>query len=297
MTSLFDVDDVRLVNHRTYIVVLLRRLGSREQAVQPGNEVGVRLYLRNVCLHRLHQFRKQPLFQAQYLVLGTQDLLLVLLQLGCDIALGLCQRLLTNPVLWHLILKGVTHLQIVAKHVIEAYLQRRDARLLYFALLNLQQVVLAAVGNVAQFVQLAVHTLADDATLVDQLWRVVLYFTFYTVTQRFTGIQLLPHPSECLILGILTSSLDGLQGCQRPLQLYYLTRRNASYSHLRDDAFQVANLVQRLVNTLAELRLTEEVIHNVQTLVNHSLVLQGEYHPASQQSTAHRRYRTVNDIQ
>ena len=124
-------------------MVLLSRLGSTQQAVQMSNDVGILLHLRNILLGRYDQVGKQLLLQRQYLVLCTQYLLFIFLQLLRDVALCLCQRLLAHPLLRHLVLIRVAHLQVVAEDVVVAYLQRGDARLGGLTLLNLQEVVLA----------------------------------------------------------------------------------------------------------------------------------------------------------
>ena len=181
VAALPDVEHRAVVNDGTHVAVLLGCLGKAQQAVQVCQQVGVDLYLRNELLHGQHQLIKQPRLQRQYLVLGTQNLFLVFLQLLRDVALGLCQGLLAHPLLRHLVLVGVAHFEVVAEDVVVAYLQALYARLLCLALLNLQQVVLTTVGDVAQLVQLGVHAVADDAALLHQLWRVILNFFLYAV--------------------------------------------------------------------------------------------------------------------
>ena len=77
-------------------------------------------------------------------------------------------------------------------------------------LLNLQQIVLAAIRNMPQLVEFGVDAIADDPTLGHELWRVGLYLTLYAVAQRLTEVQSLPHPLQRLGLSIETSCLDGL---------------------------------------------------------------------------------------
>ena len=133
-------------------MVLLGRLGKRQQTVEMSNDIRVDLYLRNKLLHTQNQVVEELRLERQNAVFCTQDLLLILLQLLCYIALGLRQRLLAHPFCRHLVLIRVAHLEIIAKHVVIAYLQRRDARLLSLTLLNLQQIVLTTISNLSQFV-------------------------------------------------------------------------------------------------------------------------------------------------
>ena len=278
-------------------MVLLCRLGSTEQTVQMGNDIGILLHLGNELLGSNHQVHEKLLFQREYFVLCTQYLFFVFLQLLGDVALSLCQRLLAHPLLRHLVLIGVAHLQVVAEDIVIAYLQRIDARLLGFALLNLQQIVLARIGNTAQLVQLRTHSVADDATLLNLLGRIVLYLVCYAVAKLLAEVQALPYPLQRLVGGLLTGRLDGFNGLKGCLELHHLARRHTSYSHFRHYALQVTYVLQLVVNGHSELWLAEEVVDNVQTLVDGLLVLQGEHQPATQQSSAHGRHRPVNDIQ
>ena len=224
MATLFDIYHVAAVYDRTHIVVLFSCLGSTQQAVQKGYDVSILLYLWDKLLGSNDEFVEQALFQRENLIFSTQNLLLIFLQLLCDVSLCLCQCLLAHPFLWHLILIGVAHLQIVSEDVVIAYLQRGNARLLCFALLDLQQVVLATIGDMAQLVEFRAHTIADDTTFCYQLRRVVLYLTGYAVTQLLTETEAFPYPLDGVVICLQTSILDGFYGLQRHLHLYHLTR-------------------------------------------------------------------------
>ena len=123
MTTLSDVYHIRLGDRRTHIVVFFGRLGSREQTVEVGDDIGILLHLRNILLGKDDEFVEQLSLQRENLILSTQNFLFIFLQLLRDIALCLSQRLLTHPLLWYLVLIRVAHLQIIAEDVIVAYLQ------------------------------------------------------------------------------------------------------------------------------------------------------------------------------
>ena len=74
-----------------------------------GHHVGINLDLGNELLKSQYQVVEELLFEGEYLVLSTQNLLLILLQLLRDITFCLGQRLLANPLLGHLFLIGVAH--------------------------------------------------------------------------------------------------------------------------------------------------------------------------------------------
>ena len=76
----------------------------------------------------------------------------------------------------------------------------------------------------AQLVQFTIHFVTNHASLCYKLWRIVLYLTFYPVTNRLAEVQLLPYPFQHVVIGIETRCLDGLDSLQGHLQLYDLTR-------------------------------------------------------------------------
>ena len=181
MPSLFDINHFSSIYHRTNIVILLSSFGKRKQTIQMRNDIGIDLDLWDKGLHIHDEVVEETRLQRENLILSPQNLLLVLLQFLRDIALRLGQRLLAHPFRRHLFLIRIAHLQIVAKHVVIAYLQRRDTRLLSLALLYLQQIALAVIRNAAQVVELVVHPTANHVALLYQLWRIVLYLTLYPV--------------------------------------------------------------------------------------------------------------------
>ena len=77
-------------------------------------------------------------------LLGGEHLLLVLLELGGDEALGAHRGLLADVVLGHQVQVRAGHLEVVAEDLVVADLERGDPGALALARLELEQVVLAA---------------------------------------------------------------------------------------------------------------------------------------------------------
>ena len=123
MATLFDVNHLRCVNHRPHVFVLFSSLRKTQQTVKAGHDIGIDLNLRNKLLHTQYQVAEEFGLKAQNLIFGTKDLLFVLLQFLCDITLCLSQRLLAHPLLWHQILIGVTHFEVVAEDIVIADFQ------------------------------------------------------------------------------------------------------------------------------------------------------------------------------
>ena len=110
MAALTDVQDVAVVYHGAHIVVLCCRDGKGNEAVQFGHGMGILLQGLDELLHVLHQFGVELCLESQDALLGSEDFLLIFLQLLGDIALCLCQCLLAYPVRGHLVLECVAHL-------------------------------------------------------------------------------------------------------------------------------------------------------------------------------------------
>ena len=168
MASLADFQHIVVGNDGAYIVVLARRCGKGEQAVQPCYLVRIDLNGRNELAQRLYQLCIELCFQYQYLVLRTENLLLVLLQFLGNVAFGIGKGLLAYPLCRHLVLMRVAHLDVVAENIVVAYLQTGNLCQFALALLYLQQIILAGVGNPAQLVQLGTDTGFDDTSLINQ---------------------------------------------------------------------------------------------------------------------------------
>ncbi len=148
-----------------------------------------------------------------------------------------------------------------------------------------------------QVIKLGIVAISDDITLVDELRRVWLDFLGNPVFQRLTEIELLPYSLQGIILGMLTSHFDWLDGFQGMLQLHDLARRDPAYGNLGDDALQVSDAVQLVIQQLAELWLLEEVFHDIEALVDGANFLQREYKPTPEHTAAHSCHRTVDHIQ
>ena len=86
-------------------------------------------------------------FEGGDTLLSAEDLLLVFLELGEDVSLGIGQGLLACPVLGHLVFVGGAYLDVVAEDIIIGYLERRDARTFALASLELKEVVLSVGGE------------------------------------------------------------------------------------------------------------------------------------------------------
>ena len=201
MASARDFDVERIVDHGAVVVILYGQAGEGRQHVEPRELGGVELYGMDILGHLAYQFGVEARLDDGYLLLGAEYLLLVDLELLGDIPLGVDERLLADPLLGHLVAVCVGHLDIVAEHVVVAYLEARDPSRGALAGLYLQEIVLAGVGYVAQFVELRVDPLADHRTAVERYGRVVAKRARYGVARSLAGIELLAYGMHSGLVG------------------------------------------------------------------------------------------------
>ena len=79
-------------------------------------------------VHRLAQVHEQLVFQVLGFLVGREDLLLVLFQLGRDVAFGVLERLLADVVGRHLSVAVAVRLDVVAEDFVVADFQLGDSR-------------------------------------------------------------------------------------------------------------------------------------------------------------------------
>ena len=250
MAALTDVEDEAVVDDGSDVAVLLGHGGEGEEAVEAGYLAGVDLYGGDVAHEVGDEVAEETGFEGEDLVLGTEDALLVLLQLLGDVPLGVDECLLAYPLGGHLVLVGVADLDVVAEDVVVGYLERGYAGGLGLALLHLQEVVLAAVGYLAELVELVADAAGDDAGPSAGDGGIGGYLAGYAVADVGTDVELAADGAEVGVVGLQAGVADGLEGGEGEAQLLHLTRVDASHGDLADDAFEVADLAEVVVEML-----------------------------------------------
>ena len=167
MAALTDVDDQRVVHVGAHIVILCCHAAERQQAIQSRHQLRIDLDDGDIFFERLEQVEIKFLLEAADAFLGIQNLLFVFLQLLRDVSLSSYQGLLAYPSFGHLVAVGVTHFDVIAEHAVESHLERWDLVFLSQSLLELDEVVLAAIGDGTQFVELVAHVLAYHLSLAE----------------------------------------------------------------------------------------------------------------------------------
>ena len=162
------VDDLQLRlfdDRRPAIVPLPGQLRQRDEHVELRQHVGRGLHPPPRGRHRVAKLQEQLVLQLLRFLVGREHLLLVFFQLGRDVALGVFYRLFADVFGRYLLAMGVGDFDVVAENLVEADLERGNARPLALLGLIAGDPLLAAAGQLAQGVERLVVTVADEAAV------------------------------------------------------------------------------------------------------------------------------------
>ena len=162
-----DIDDEAIIDDGAGVALRDGHFGERTEAVQLSDDAGILLQWADEAREAYKEFAIETPFEAGDTLFGAEDLLLVLLELGEDVALGVGERLLACPVFGYLIIVGGAHLDVVAEDIIIGDLEGGDTRALTLAALELQEVFLAVGGEATELIQLAIHSWGDGDTTTE----------------------------------------------------------------------------------------------------------------------------------
>ena len=99
-----DIDDEAIIDDGAGVALRDGYLGKRTEAVQLGNDAGILLQWADEARETYKKLAIETSFEAGDTLFGAEDLLLVLFELGEDVALGVGERLLDVPVFGYLAL-------------------------------------------------------------------------------------------------------------------------------------------------------------------------------------------------
>src|SRR5690606_9343218 len=148
-------------------------LSEGQKAIDERDHPCVLLYLGNIVGRMLYQLVEYPLLDNREFFLRVKDLLFVFLQFFRNVSLRVNQGLLANPIGGDLVFVRVADFKVVPENLVVRYLQRRYTRARTFALLHLEQIILAGKCDLSQLVKFIVHSDGDGPPM-DALYRVVV---------------------------------------------------------------------------------------------------------------------------
>jgi hypothetical protein len=123
MAPCLDVDDLRFVDFGTNIFVFLRHLCKRQQTVGTCDHIGIDLDGRNVFYQAFYQRRIELRFDNRNFIFGAQYLFFVFLQFLGDVAFGVHERLLANPIVGDFVLMRVAHFDVISEYIVKPHLE------------------------------------------------------------------------------------------------------------------------------------------------------------------------------
>ena len=168
-----NVEHVAVVDGRLGIVVLHGGFGKGGEHIELGDGRGRALQPQDLRGNRAEQVGKQLVLQHEQPFVGAQNFIFKFLEFGRDVTLAGRQRLLAREGVRHAADIAAADLDIVAENLVEADLELGDASLLAQLGLHLRKHALAAVHDVAQFVDFGVVSGADGAAVLEVGGRVV----------------------------------------------------------------------------------------------------------------------------
>ena len=111
-----------------------RQRGEVQQNVEFGKGAGVAKQRGHGLLGACDEVGEELGFESGDALVGVKDALFLLLELGGDVALGVDEGLLTDPVRGDAVFVRVADLEVVAKDVVEVELERGDSASVGFGL-------------------------------------------------------------------------------------------------------------------------------------------------------------------
>ena len=191
----------------------------------------------------------------------------------------------------------IAHFDVIAEHAVECHLERWDLVFLSQSLLELDEVVLAAIGDGTQFVELVAHVLAYHLSLAELDGRLGFDVMADARSDAVARFDLFTDVLELRQIRFLARLLDLFERTQGNAELDDFARVGTPYGHLANDAFHVAQTAQSFIDRFGKVGVAEEVFHYIQALLDAFGMDKREEHPAVQQTSAHGRGGVVDDAQ
>src|SRR5271157_4491537 len=175
MAAALDVEDRLIGQLGPAVAVACGELSQRGQDVELGQHRAGLDQPGSIGRDPVAQRREQLVLQGACPLVGAPDLVLKLLELGREIPLGVLDRLLANVVRGnlHALRLGVGDLDVIAKDLVEANLETRNAGAADLLGLVPGNPALAILRDRPQTVELGVVTRSDQASLLDDQRRIL----------------------------------------------------------------------------------------------------------------------------
>ena len=297
MPAAADLVAARVVDRGADVVVVRRDLCKGQQRVQRLHGLRGLLQARQQLLQRRANLTEQLVLQANSALLRAENLVLQLLELLGDEALGVGQRLLAGVAVGHLVVKGLGDLDVIAEDPVVADLQVLDAGLLALLLLHPGKVFPAVFRNVAQLVQLGAVPLLDHAAVLDGDGRVGIDGPAQHVHKLIHGIQRVQRLPDQRGAELRATTPELGHRIQRVLQRKAVPGVDRVVGDAAEQALHVVNAAQNLPQLCRAHGIAHQFLHRIQAALDLDLIVQRALDPAAQQAAAHGGLRLVQNPQ
>ena len=286
MPAFPDVQGLAVVHLGAAIVALYGLLGKACKHIHLGEDAAVHLDGGNLLLDAADELPVQAGLDGVDAVFGREDFLLVLFQLFGDIALRVHQGLLADPLRRNLVPIGVADFDIVTENIVVGYFEGTDAGAFGLPLLHLQEIILAAGAEGAEFVQFRIHARADDGALPHLDGRLRRQGPQDIGQELFAALEAAQQLSQG-IRSLGEALLDGAREREAAAQLHHLAGIGPAVGDTAQDALQVSQLAQVHLGLLKNLRIFRKVLDGIETGAKLLQVHDGHGQPLPQQAGAH----------
>ena len=286
-----------VVQLRTDIIIFISCQRQRIEHINAGNRARCLLNLDNLAANQAAQLVKQIIFQLLDFFLRTKNFILKRLQLRHNVTLCVHQRLLAHEIIGHAARLSLADLDIVAKNLIIANLERLDAGFILHLLLKVLHPRLVIRSNLVQLVQLTVIAGANHAALAHGKRRLIHNRALQNLGQLLMQMQLAAQLTQQAAPAAGQNILQSRQHHQRITQGHKVTCIRTAHLDAAHDTLQIGHGLQLLGYRLAQAAVCQKLGHGLLTLGNTAKVEQRTFNPAAQTARTHRGFRKVQHVQ
>jgi len=295
VTSPGDPDGVPLPHDGPPVVPPGRKLRQGQEHVHQGDGRGDGLQPARLAGHRLPRFQENPVFEAGDPLLGVQDLVFMLLELGRQEPLRAEQRLPADVIGRDEMEVGLGDVDRIAEIPVVADLERRDPRPLPFPLFDGGDDGFPRPGHGAQVVELRVVAVLDDSALGEQGGRLVQDRPIDRCGDIAPVVPGGEHIAEDPRSERFEEAADSRQGFERLLQGHEIPGMGGRERDLSRQPLQVMNPLERLADFIPFDRQPQGFRHGVQPGIDPGDIPKRPQHPAPEHPASHGRHGEVHE--
>ena len=287
MATIGDGDFLPQGNFRTAVSPLHRYAGQTAQSIGSSHRGGSLLYPGGLLGQVFPQLGENLVFQGSQPIFGSEHLGFQFFEFLGDVALAVCQCLLADVMLRHLIHKGFGYFNIVAENPVISHFQGADAGFLPFGSFHSGNGAAAAFHNIPQPVGFFAGTFADDAAFPDGQGRIFHNGGLNQIGTVCQSVHALLQFPQQRCLGTLQLPLHFRQSPEAPGQSQQIPAIYRTGNNPGHHPFQIGNVGQCLFQFSPDDGVVRQFFHSAVAAGNLHRVQQRLFQPGAQQPPAH----------